>query len=513
MSFLGLFLQCLSSLLIIVLSSLIWGYLKSPLKDIPGPFFAKFTNLWRFFDTYSGRPELTQRILHERYGNAVRLGPNIVSLSDPSLIRTIYSSKGEFIKSAFYTVNDTKVGNTIIKNAFSTQSNEFHARALRPIGKFYKMSSLLSTQQPNVENTIELFCKRLDEEFVNGPNAGRTCSMDQWLLFFAWDVIGQMTFSKPMGFLEKGKDDTGLLITADKALDYFATIGQIPELDHWLAKNPIMPIGPPSFDSAAILAAQTSIARQQGKDGHDPHVQRDMLDDFIDIKNNSPEMLDDNGIVGSLLINLLAGSDTTAILLRSIVYHVLKNPKVYKRLQRELDGAGLKFPIAYDDSIKLLYFNAVVSEAGRIHPGVGLLLERIVPEGGLPLPDGTVIPAGTIVGMNPWVVHQNKKVFGEDAESFNPDRWLQHVDEGETEEEYKARVTLMKQTDLTFGAGNRICLGRHISLLETFKLIPTLFLRYEFALENPEKVWHVQNSWFVRQEGLDIKIRRRVASS
>ncbi|RFU34710.1 hypothetical protein B7463_g1635, partial [Scytalidium lignicola] len=397
-------------------------------------------------------------------------------------------------ESDFYTVNDTKVGKTIIKNVFGTQSNEFHAKSMRPIAKFYKMSSLLLTQQPNVENTIDLLCKRLNEEFIDGPNTGKVCQMDRWLLFFTWDVLAQLSFSKPMGFLEKGHDDSGLLETADKALDYFAVIGQIPELDHWLAKNPFMPIGPPSFDSTAVLATQIYTARVQGTDGHDPHQQRDMLDDFIDVKNSNPELLDDGGIVGAVLVNLMAGADTTAILLRSFMYYVLKNPKVYKKLQKELDGAGLKFPVAYDDSIKLPYLNAVISEVGRVHPGVGLLLERIVPQGGLALPDGRVIPAGTIVGMNPWVIHHNKKIFGEDAESFNPDRWLQQVDEGETEEEHKARITLMKQADLTFGAGNRICLGRHISLLEAFKLVPTLFLKYEFEFENPEKVWHVQNS-------------------
>jgi len=98
MALLSLFLQSLSSLLLITLFTLTWEYIKSPLKSIPGPFFAKFTNLWRFFDTYAGRPELTQRILHERYGPAVRLGPNVVSLNDPSLVRTIYNTKADFVK-------------------------------------------------------------------------------------------------------------------------------------------------------------------------------------------------------------------------------------------------------------------------------------------------------------------------------------------------------------------------------------------------------------------------------
>ena len=29
------------------------------------------------------------------------------------------------------------------------------------------------------------------------------------------------------------------------------------------------------------------------------------------------------------------------------------------------------------------------------------------------------------VGINSWVEHNNKSIFGEDADVFNPDRWLQ----------------------------------------------------------------------------------------
>lgn len=76
-------------------------YFTSPLRRIPGPFLAKFTNLWRLFNTYDGRPELRHRQLHEQYGPVVRLGPSVVSLNDPKLITTIYNTRGEFLKVRF----------------------------------------------------------------------------------------------------------------------------------------------------------------------------------------------------------------------------------------------------------------------------------------------------------------------------------------------------------------------------------------------------------------------------
>ncbi|KAJ3496738.1 hypothetical protein NLG97_g2433 [Lecanicillium saksenae] len=332
--------------------------------------------------------------------------------------------------------------------------------------------------------------------------------MDNWLLYFAWDVMAQLTFSKPMGFMDTGDDFNGLLSTATQALDYFATVGQLPTLDYWLAKNPIKPVGPPSFDFAAMFCAQQSINRQKGADAHESQ-HKDMLDAFIDVKNSNPEQMDDNKVVGALLINVLAGADTTAILLRAITYYVLKNPQVHRRLTQELSAINNTRPIGYATASSLSYLDAVIKEASRMHPGIGLLLERVVPEAGLLLADGTHIPPGTIVGMNPWVVHMDKATFGQDAEVFRPERWLRYESEGETEEDYRKRLIEMKNADLTFGAGRRVCLGSNISIVQAYMCTATLFSRFELALVYPEKDWHLQNSWFVRQSGIEVTIKKR----
>jgi hypothetical protein len=90
--------QLALSLPILFVSHLLWQYVQSPLKNIPGPFFAKFTNIWRLLDILGGRSDLTQKILHAKHGSAVRLGPNFVTLSDPSLIKVVYDARGKFLK-------------------------------------------------------------------------------------------------------------------------------------------------------------------------------------------------------------------------------------------------------------------------------------------------------------------------------------------------------------------------------------------------------------------------------
>lgn len=59
-----------------------------------------------------------------------------------------------------------------------------------------------------------------------------------------------------------------------------------------------------------------------------------------------------------------------------------------------------------------------------MHPNTGTILERSVPAGGIEI-DGYVIPEGTVVGCNAWVIHRDQTVFGDDVEIFRPERWLE----------------------------------------------------------------------------------------
>jgi cytochrome P450 len=65
-----------------------------------------------------------------------------------------------------------------------------------------------------------------------------------------------------------------------------------------------------------------------------------------------------------------------------------------------------------------------MKEAMRCHPGVSYPLERLVPDGGTEL-CGTKLRAGTVVGINPVVVHHNTEVYGPDAALFRPERWIE----------------------------------------------------------------------------------------
>lgn len=140
-----------------------------------------------------------------------------------------------------------------------------------------------------------------------------------------------------------------------------------------------------------------------------------------------------------------------------------------------------------------------------------MLLERYVPASGLTLPDGRFIPAGAAVGINPYVVHRNRGVWGNDAEVFRPERWLPGPDEDDGA--YRRRLKAFNAADLTFGAGSHICIGRNFALMEVYKITATLVSRYDMELVDSERELEVTGSWFCRQKGLVCRLNTRERES
>ena len=81
----------------------IWKmWIASRLRRIPSPFFASLTNLPRLLWVRNGDAGATHVALHRKYGHLVRIGPNMISVSDSVEIPNIYSFNGKFPKSDFY---------------------------------------------------------------------------------------------------------------------------------------------------------------------------------------------------------------------------------------------------------------------------------------------------------------------------------------------------------------------------------------------------------------------------
>jgi hypothetical protein len=379
--------------------------------------------------------------------------------------------------------------------------------------------SALVQYEPFVDNTTKLFLKQTEKLFVN---KSEPCDFTQWLQFYAFDVIGEITYSKRHGFIEHNKDVDGIveylswlflyvapvsqpllpLSPLNDNLTWNLQIGQMPLLDLLFLKNPIylklaqwgivdatMPVA--RFARNRMAERLPELTGEKSPSSILPTTavnvkSPDLLSKFLAAREARPEFMTDTLVQTMAVSMAFAGSETTAISLSAVFYYLLKNPVCLARLREEIDDAGRKglFSdletglVTWTESQKLPYLDACVKEAFRLHPAAGLPLERIVPEPGVEI-CGTWVKGGTIVGCSAWIIHMNKEVFGEDVEVYRPERWL--VDENKNKEEEERRIKEMNGTMFQFGMGSRTCIGKNISLLEVYKLVPSMLRRFEVS--------------------------------
>ena len=76
----------------------LWSYLTSPVRQFPGHWASGFSNLWRLLDVFGQKAQITHLKLHEKYGSVVRMGPNIVSVSDPVVLKEAFRLRNPWLK-------------------------------------------------------------------------------------------------------------------------------------------------------------------------------------------------------------------------------------------------------------------------------------------------------------------------------------------------------------------------------------------------------------------------------
>ncbi|KAB5559620.1 cytochrome P450 oxidoreductase [Coniochaeta sp. 2T2.1] len=485
--------------------SLLYNRYRPGLSGIPGPALAKWTKLWRLHDVYQSQSHWTAIRLHRQHGPLVRIAPNVVSVADPKEIKTIYSLTSAFTKSAFYPIQSISWEKKPQTNLFSTRDPVYHREQKKKVAGAYSLTSLLESE-PAVDSCTELFISRLDEY----ATSGKPVDLGMWLQYYAFDVVGEVTFALKLGFLDKGADVDGMMSTIEGILAYASLCGQVPEMHPFLLGNPVWPYLLPAMETwNAVLTftlkainSRTSMKRGGELELNDDG-EKDMLSKWAAVKSKDPLKICTRDIIVHLSTNVFAGSDTTAIALRAAIYFLIKNPEKMKKTVDEIDAADkkgkLSDPIAYKESINHLpYTCAVIKEAMRLHPSVGLLMERHVPPQGAQI-CGQYIPGGTIVGINPWVLQHDPNVY-EDPEAFTPERWLTSDSE---------KLTQMETSFISFGAGSRTCIGKNISLMEMQKLVPQLLRKYTIELADPKAEWKTSNRWFVQQSGLVCRLTKR----
>ncbi|KAI1754951.1 cytochrome P450 [Xylaria castorea] len=479
----------------------------SPLRSVPGPFLARCGDLWYLWHVGKGRWEMREIELHRKHGDIVRYGPNRYSISDPEALGTIYGHGSRFAKSSWYnawTAPDSW-------NVFADRSIQRHANTRRQLQSTYSMTSLVS-YEPYVDQCADIFSQRLSEM----SEAGMPVDMGHWLQCYAFDVIGQITYGKRIGFLDHGADIQGIMRAIEKGLVYGTLVGIYDRfhgatyaLMNFLAGKK------GAGREYVVRLSRVSISEEQEKkktaraDEPETICAESFVSKFLAKHEQDPERFTMQHVLTGCTTNMAAGSDTTGISLSAIVYYLIKNPGCLQKLREEItefqEQGLLSASFDFKETQQMPYLQAVIKEALRIHPATGLPLEREVPEGGATI-SGRFFPAGTIVGINCWVAHRNTQIFGADADEFRPERWLINDED---------KLAAMNRQWIPFGVGSRTCMGRHISTLEISKLIPRIVSEFDFELTegSAENLWATKNYWFVKPQGFNVRITCRELKS
>lgn len=213
----------------------------SSLDKIPGPSLARYTNLWAAYECSKGHSETLYRDLHARYGPYVRIGPKRVIFNNPELIPKVYGVNSNLVKAPFYTAFEIPfpakpwpdMPNPGVTNIFATADLKYHKYIKSAIVPAYSFAAL-KTIEPAVDKLATLFFDRVTALAKDGS---APVDLGLWFHYYAFDVVGTMSYLKPFGFLEKGRDEHNLIEQLGTGMAYSSTVAQAPWIHRLLLGN------------------------------------------------------------------------------------------------------------------------------------------------------------------------------------------------------------------------------------------------------------------------------------
>ncbi|KAJ6780045.1 hypothetical protein PWT90_01217 [Aphanocladium album] len=424
------------------------------LRHIRGPAVASWTNFWLVYAQLTGQIHI---ILHElvlkhgqlQSGPVARIAPNWVVCGDATEIRKIWGARSRWTRAWWY--RGMRI-DPYQDSSFSTRDDTLHNAIRSKLIPGYsgkEVDNLHQLVQDQVQSLIRLLDKHVSE-----GDGSRIIDMAQKIQYFALDTISSLAFDSPFGFMENDEDKFRYIETTGNTVYILVATALIPGVISLIQSPYLQWIAPKIKDMAGIgdviKTAERVVAERYGAN---PLVKRDMLGSFV---NHGFSQQDAET---EALIQIIAGSETTATAIQATILHVITSPRVYSRLQSELATAQqqgrISSPVTNAEAQSLEYLQAVILEGLRMFPPAAALYPKVCDQDEMVC--GVLIPAGTNLAWSPWTVMRNRDIFGEDADLFRPERWLG-----------ASKTKTMEQTVMmAFAAGSRWeCLGRNIAQLE-----------------------------------------------
>lgn len=213
---------------------------------------------------------------------------------------------------------------------------------------------------------------------------------------------------------------------------------------------------------------------------------------------------DEQTVADAALTYLSAGRDTTGQALTWTFYLLSRHPSVVAKIREEVhetlttnnitpqhilskesdsDVNALPFDTTIFTPQSMPYTMAVFYEVLRLYPPIPFEIRQCTGQS-VTLPDGTFLPAGSVLVWCLWAMHRSKLTWGDDADEFRPERFLTSTSqESSGDEAGKKQVKIINRPASEFPVfygGPRTCLGKKMAEAIAVQVIPTMAWLFEF---------------------------------
>ncbi|KAL1882886.1 Cytochrome P450 monooxygenase aba1 [Diaporthe australafricana] len=432
---------------------------------------SNFSYLWLAKTTYSGRLYWVHRELHHEH-KLVRVGPNELITGDPDIIRRINKERSGYHRGAWYTGGRL---NPYYDNMFSLQQPAAHTKYKSRVAHGYSGREIPDLEI-GMDEQIRMLLGVMSDRYAR---PGRHLELAQVTAFFTMDVITRLAFGEAFGYLKQETDLYGFLGSLRVLWPGTSAAADVSWARKILFSKPFLKLLGPSPRDKTGFGALMGVAEHHVAKRFRPDAEQvmDMLGSFIHHGLSQQEC----EVEGLFMI--IAGSESTASAIRSILVHTMTTPRVYVKLKAEikaaLDEDTVTSPIQMERALKLPYLQAVVYEGLRMRPPVLGLLPKVVPAGGDTL-GGQWVPGGTNICSNTGALLRSRSLFGPDADVFRPERFTE-LEAGPVRREMERSV------EFAFGSGQWQCVGRRIALMKLSKTVFEVFRNFDLQLLSPIK--------------------------
>jgi cytochrome P450 len=235
--------------------------------------------------------------------------------------------------------------------------------------------------------------------------------------------------------------------------------------------------------------------------------------------NDDNEGYSDQALRDVILNFIIAGRDTTGLTLSWFMYRLCLNPEVELKILEEIQNLEAeegfsnvsqesgdhytKFAelLSYRNLGKLQYLHAALTETLRLHPAIPMDGKTALADD--VLPNGITVKKGTMVTYSAYCMGRLEKIWGPDAKTFRPERWLKN---GVFQPESPFKFA-------TFHAGPRACLGKDSAYLQ-MKLTAALLVKFfTFQLVPGHEVEYRTMFVLTMRRGIKVTATPRRSSS